>query len=68
MARKTIFVSDFSDKTIDDDKKAVTITLKFGDGRKGQIVADAHEDDSIVQQIARSGRQQARRGRRPKQT
>lgn len=68
MARKTIFVSDFSDKTIDDDKTAVTITLKFGDGRKGMIVADAHEDDAIVQQIARSGRQQARRGRRPKET
>lgn len=32
MVRKTIFVSDLFDKTIDDDKKAVTITLKFGDG------------------------------------
>ena len=68
MARKTVFVSDFSDKTIDDDKQAVSITLKFGDGRRGQIVADAHADDAIVQQIAKSGRQQARRGRRPKQT
>lgn len=68
MARKTIFVSDFSDKTIDDDKEAVTIALKFGNGRKGMIVADAHEDDGIVQRIARSGRQQARRGRRPKES
>jgi hypothetical protein len=30
------------------------------------VVADAHFDDPIVQQIAKAGRQQARRGRRPK--
>jgi len=63
MARKTIFVSDFSDKTIDDDKQAVTITVKYGDGRRGIVVADAHVDDKVVQDIAKAGRQQARRGR-----
>ena len=63
MARKTIFVSDFSDKSIDDDKQAVTITVKYGDGRRGIVVADAHVDDKIVQDIAKAGRQQARRGR-----
>ena len=63
MARKTIFVSDFSDKTIDDDKQAVTITVKYGDGRRGIVVADAHVDDKIVQDISKAGRQQARRGR-----
>jgi hypothetical protein len=51
-----------------DPKQGVTITLKFGDGRKGIIAADAHVDDALVKQIERSGRQQARRGRRPKQT
>jgi hypothetical protein len=63
MARKTIFVSDFSEKAIDDDKQAVTITVKYGDGRRGIVVADAHVDDKIVQDIAKAGRQQARRGR-----
>jgi len=63
MARKTIFVSDFSDKAIDDDKQAVTITVKYGDGRRGIVVADAHVNDKIVQDIAKAGRQQARRGR-----
>jgi hypothetical protein len=66
MARKTVFVSDFSNKEIADDKQAATITVKFGDGRRGVIVADAHADDKIVADIAKVGRQQARRGRRPK--
>lgn len=65
MARKTVFVSDFSETEISDPKQSVTITLKFGDGRRGVIVADAHVDDTIVKDIAQAGRQQARRGRRP---
>jgi hypothetical protein len=66
MARKTIFVSDFSQREISDDKQSVQVVLRYADGRRGQIVADAHVDDDLVQQIARAGRQQARRGRRPK--
>ena len=66
MARKTVFVSDFSDKEIADEKQNATVTVRFGDGRRGVIVADAHVDDAIVQEIAKAGRQQARRGRRPK--
>jgi hypothetical protein len=66
MARKTIFVSDFSQKEIPDDKQAVQVVLRYADGRRGQIVADAHVDDDIVKQIAQRGTQQARRGRRPK--
>jgi hypothetical protein len=66
MARKTIFVSDFSQREIPDDKQSVQVVLRYADGRRGQIVADAHVDDDLVQQIARAGRQQARRGRRPK--
>jgi hypothetical protein len=66
MARKTIFVSDLSGKEIDDARDAVTITVKYGDARKGVIVVDAHPDDSDVKRLAQAGRQQARRGRRPK--
>lgn len=66
MARKTIFVSDFSSKEIVDDKESATITVRYGDGRRGVVVADAHVDDAIVQEIVKAGRQQARRGRRPK--
>ncbi len=66
MARKTVFVSDFSAKEIADDKQSATITVKFGDGRRGVVIADAHIDDKVIQEIAKAGRQQARRGRRPK--
>ena len=63
MARKTVFVSDFSAEEIADDKQSATIAVKFGDGHRGVVVADAHIDDEIVQKIAKAGRQQARRGR-----
>jgi hypothetical protein len=63
MARKTVFVSDFSNKEIADEKQSATITIRYGDGRRGIVVADAHIDDKIVADIARAGRQQARRGR-----
>lgn len=66
MARKTIFISDFSSKEIADDKQSATITIRYGDGRRGVVIADAHVDDEILQDIAKVGRQQARRGRRPK--
>jgi hypothetical protein len=66
MARKTITVSDFSQKEIPDDKQSVQVMLRYADGRRGQVVADAHVDDDVVKQIARVGKQQARRGRRPK--
>jgi hypothetical protein len=61
-----VFVSDFSAKEIGDDKHSATITVKFGDGRRGVVVADAHVDDAIISEIVKVGRQQARRGRRPK--
>jgi len=65
MARKTIFVSDLSGKEIGNDRDAVTITVRYGDARKGVIVVDAHPDDSEVKRLVQAGRQQARRGRRP---
>jgi hypothetical protein len=67
MARKTIFVSDFSSKEIADERQSATITVRFGDGRRRVVVADAHVDDAIVNEIVKAGRQQqARRGRPPK--
>ena len=66
MARKTVFVSDFSGKAIADEKQSATITIRYGDGRRGVIVADAHVDDKILTEITEAGRQQARRARRPK--
>ena len=66
MARKTIFISDFSAKEIGDEKQSAKITVTFGDGRRGVVVADAYVEDKIVQEISKAGRQQARRGRRPK--
>ncbi|HYZ77524.1 MAG TPA: hypothetical protein VE596_09130 [Gaiellaceae bacterium] len=66
MARKTVLVSDFSQKEIPDDKQSVQVVLRYSDARRGQHVADAHVDDDIVKQIASVGKQQARRGRRPK--
>jgi hypothetical protein len=66
MARKTVFVSDFSGKEIADPKQSATISVRYGDGRRGVVVADAHIDDKIIQEIVKVGRQQARRGRRPK--
>jgi hypothetical protein len=65
MARKTVFVSDFSAKEIADEKQSATITVRYGDGRRGVLVADAHVEDKIIAEIAKAGRQQARRGRRP---
>jgi hypothetical protein len=64
MASKTIIVSDYSSAEIADEKQLATITVKFGDRRKGQIVSEAHVNDPIVVDIATAGRQQAKRGRR----
>ena len=54
MAKKTVFVSDFSNKEIGDEKQSATITVRYGDGRRGVIIADAHVDDDIVGRSRRS--------------
>jgi hypothetical protein len=66
VARKTVLVSDFSAKEIADPKQSATIVVRYTDGRRGQVSADAHVEDDIVKQITRVGKQQARRGRKPK--
>ena len=63
MARKTIFVSDLTGKTID-EKDAATVTIKYTDARRRQVVLDVNATE--VDDLATKGRKQARRGRRPK--
>lgn len=63
MARKTIFVSDLTGRTID-EKSAATLTIKYADARRGQVVLDVNADE--VDDLAAKGTRQARRGRKPK--
>ena len=63
MARKTIFVSDLTGKEIN-ERDAATVTIRYADARRGQIVLDVNADE--VEELAAKGNKQARRGRRPK--
>lgn len=63
MAKKTIFVSDLTGAEID-EKNAATVTIKYADARKGQVVLDVNAGE--VEDLAAKGTKQARRGRRPK--
>ena len=63
MARKTIFVSDLTGKTIEDGD-AATVTIRYADARKGQVMLDVNASE--VADLAAKGTKQARRGRKPK--
>jgi hypothetical protein len=63
MARKTIFVSDLSGNQID-EKNAATVTIRYADARRGQVVLDVNANE--VDDLASKGTKQARRGRKPK--
>ncbi|MEJ7569146.1 MAG: hypothetical protein WKF41_12870 [Gaiellaceae bacterium] len=63
MARKTIFVSDLSGHEID-EKNAATVTIRYSDARRGQVVLDVNADE--VDDLAAKGTKQSRRGRKPK--
>jgi hypothetical protein len=63
MATKTIFVSDLTAKEID-DRNAATLTIRYADARRGQVVLDVNADE--IEELAAKGTKQARRGRRPK--
>jgi hypothetical protein len=63
MARKTIFVSDLTGKSID-EKDAATVTIRYADARRGQVVLDVNASE--VDDLAAKGIKQARRGRKPK--
>ena len=63
VARKTIFVSDLTGRTID-EKDAATLTIRYADARRGQVVLDVNAGE--VADLAAKGTKQARRGRKPK--
>jgi hypothetical protein len=63
MARRTIFVSDLTGKEIE-EKEAATLTIRYADARRGQVVLDVNADE--VADLAAKGKKQARRGRKPK--
>jgi len=63
MARKSIFVSDLSGEEIPEGKGA-KIRIVFNDARKGSAELDV--TDAEAEELARTGRKGARRGRRPK--
>jgi hypothetical protein len=63
MARKTVVVSDLSGAEIEDGKGA-QVVIKYQDARRGQVVLDVNADE--VEDLARKGQRQARRGRRPR--
>jgi hypothetical protein len=65
MARKTILVSDLTGKEID-DRNAAQVAITYRDARRGRIVLDVLADE--VEDLARKGTKQARRGRKPKET
>jgi hypothetical protein len=62
MARKTVLVSDLTGREIA-DRNAATVTIRYADARRGQIVLDVNAEE--VDELASKGRKQARRGRRP---
>jgi hypothetical protein len=64
MARKTIFISDLTGKAID-EKDAATVTIKYSDARRDQVVLDVNANE--VADLAAKGTRQARRGRRAKE-
>ena len=63
MARKTILVSDLSGNEID-EKNAAQVVIRYADARRGQVLLDVNADE--VEDLARKGQKQARRGRRPR--
>ena len=63
MARKTLLVSDLTGKEIDESNAAQLVT-NYRDARRGRVVLDVNADE--VDDLARRGTKQARRGRKPK--
>jgi hypothetical protein len=66
MAKKTVFVSDLSGKAIEDDKEAATVTITYKDARRGVVRLDVLASE--VEDWAKKGTQQKRRGRKPRPT
>ena len=63
MARKTIFISDLTGKPIDDNN-AATVTIRYSDARRGQVVLDVNAEE--VDDLAEKGAKEGSPGRKPK--
>jgi hypothetical protein len=63
MARKTVLVSDLTGKEIE-ESNAAQLVINYRDARRGRVVLDVNADE--VDDLARRGTKQARRGRKPK--
>jgi hypothetical protein len=63
VARKVVLVSDISGEEIPDGQGA-TLTISYSDARRGVVRLDVRADE--VDDLARRGVRQARRGRKPK--
>jgi hypothetical protein len=63
VAKKTILVSDLTGKEVD-AKDAAQVVINYADARKGRVVLDVNASE--VEDLARKGLRQARRGRKPK--
>jgi hypothetical protein len=63
MARKTVLVSDLSGAEID-ERDSAQVVIKYADARRGQVVLDVNASE--VEDLARRGTKQARRGRKPR--
>ena len=63
MARKTVYVSDLSNKQIPEGGGA-KVRVAFADARRGVFELDL--TDGEAQELADKGRKVARRGRKPK--
>lgn len=62
MARKVVLVSDLTGKEIDVKDSAV-VTIRYSDARRGQVVLDVNASE--VEELARKGMKQKRKGRPP---
>jgi hypothetical protein len=65
MARKVILVSDLTGEEIDPKDSAI-VTIRYADARRGEVVLDVNASE--VEDLARKGSKQRRKGRRPKRT
>jgi hypothetical protein len=63
LARKTVLVSDLTGAEIADGRGA-PVVIRYHDARRGHVVLDVNADE--VEDLARKGQREARRGRRPK--
>jgi hypothetical protein len=63
MARKVVLVSDLTGKEIDVKDSAV-VTIRYFDARRGLVILDVNASE--VEELARKGTKQGRRGRQPK--